>query len=315
MNVKTSTSAVRVKEINCTQYAIEDDRTPLLPPNQFRYIDSRTDITVDNSDDARSLYQRYRLFNSNRYNRRKFVNGALYTSLFPECTDILCPTSGEVIKLDVLLQNRIDRTTITIHYDGNVKRSELLAMTDMGESMSSYGNNTSRGTNFDGGKMNIVGSGKKGNGSYGTYNLSNISKNIEIATMAVTSIVKGYYEEIGFSQEMNEMNNQRLHGQMNDKNFFTSAIVQSQNLVNAAHYDVDDKTMSIATWTELDIGKAINWYFILPNVTRDGHKGIAIKLRNGVTIAWDGRTIFHCSTVGDVGMANNVYGTFFGGKT
>ena len=96
--------------------------------------------------------------------------------------------------------------------------------------------------------------------------------------MAVTSIVKGYYEEIGFSQEMNEMNNQRLHGQMNDKNFFTSAIVQSQNLVNAAHYDVDDKTMSIATWTELDIGKAINWYFILPNVTRDGHKGIAINI-------------------------------------
>ena len=86
--------------------------------------------------------------------------------------------------------------------------------------------------------------------------------------------------------------------------------MQSQTLVNATHYDVDDKTISIATWTELDIGKATKWYFILPNVTRDGCKGIAINLSNGMTIVWDGQTIFHCLTVGDVGMANNLYGTF-----
>ena len=48
--------------------------------------------------------------------------------------------------------------------------------------------------------------------------------------------------------------------------------------------------------------------------TRDGCKGTTIKLSNGVTIAWDGKTIFHCSTVGDFGMANNVYGTFLVGK-
>ena len=308
-------TAAKIVTFQCSQFAVENERSPLLPPNHFRYIDSRTDFTIDNPNNARTLYQRYRQFNSNRYNRRKYVNGALYTSLFDDCADIIYPTAGLVIKLDVLLLNTTERTTITILYDDNTVQTELLAMTDMGEALTSYADNTCRCNHFDGGKMNVIGSGKKGDGTYGMYNLSNCTEDIKKATMGVTSSVKEYYEGIGLSKEVLEMNNHRLHGQMDNKKFFNSTIVQSQNLINAAHNDVDDKTISIATWTEKNVGTAAHWYFLLPNVTRNGSKGIAIKISNGVTIVWDGRTILHCSTVGDIGKGNNVYGTYFGGKS
>ena len=313
--ISTFVSGLSLIVYKCCQYSVDNHRAPLLPPNQFRYIDSRTDIVVDDAKNARSLYQRYRQFHSNRYNRRKFVDGALYTSLFEQCADIIYPIAGVVIKLDVLLLNTKERTNVTIYYDDNIVHTELLAMTDMGEALSSYADNTRRCNNFDGGKMNVIGSGKKGDGTYGMYNLSNCTEDIKKATMGVTSIVKQYYEGIGLSKEVLEMNNHRLHGQMDNKKFFNSTIVQSQNLINAAHNDVDDKTISIATWTEKNVGTAAHWYFLLPNVTRNGSKGIAIKISNGVTIVWDGRTIFHCSTVGDIGKGNNVYGTYFGGKS
>ena len=60
------------------------------------------------------------------------------------------------------------------------------------------------------------------------------------------------------------MDKQHLHGQMGDANYFVSTIVQSQNLVNAVHYDIDDITQSIAIWTELNTGKAKEWYFVIP---------------------------------------------------
>ena len=110
------------------------------------------------------------------------------------------------------------------------------------------------------------------------------------------------------------MDQNRVHGQFNDEIFFTSSIIQSHNLSNAAHYDVDDKTRSISTWTELNPGQAKGWYFILPNTTRDGSKGIAIRLNHGVTIGWDGRKIYHCSMIDKIGMDNSLYGTFFGVK-
>ena len=47
------------------------------------------------------------------------------------------------------------------------------------------------------------------------------------------------------------------------------------------------------------------------NTTRDGSRGIAIKLNHGVSIAWGGCKIFHYSMVGNVGVNNDVYGTFF----
>ena len=85
--------------------------------------------------------------------------------------------------------------------------------------------------------------------------------------------------------------------------------MQSEDLMNAGHYDIDDSTCSITTWTERNIGEANGWYFIMPNVSREGRKGTAVALCHGVTIRREGRKIFHCSTIINKGAQNNVYGT------
>ena len=205
-------------------------------------------------------------------------------------------------------------SSVLILCDDNINSKQLLAMNELGESLKFCADNTCRGSKNDNSRMHIIGKGKMGNGLVGTYKLTNASLNISNATSNLTPKIKQYYEEIGLSNDIREMNQCRKHGQMNDIDFFTSSIVQSQNLVNAGHYDVDDSSYLISTWTESNIGSADEWYFIMPNTTRDGCRGIAIALRHGVTIRWNGRKIFHCSTIGDKGENNNVYGTFFGTK-
>lgn len=94
-------------------------------------------------------------------------------------------------------------------------------------------------------------------------------------------------------------------------------MVQSQHaLVTEPHVDLDcSKCLSI--WT-VESGKDLQpegWYFVLPYMTCkvDGKmfSGIAIKLRHGTGIEWDGRYLFHCSTSPN-DKTINVHGTFFG---
>ena len=84
-------------------------------------------------------------------------------------------------------------------------------------------------------------------------------------------------------------------------------------MVNSAHYDLD-ASISISTWTELNPGQAKEWYFVVPNLTIDGVRGIAIKLYHGMTIRWDGRVLWHCTAMKNVGKDNDVFGTFFSTK-
>ena len=87
-----------------------------------------------------------------------------------------------------------------------------------------------------------------------------------------------------------------------------SRMVMSINLCNSPHYDIGDTSSSVALWVEDKPGKAKNWYFVLPNVSYIGSKGLVIKLGHGVVIAWDGREIYHCSSKSYPGEQNKVYG-------
>ena len=123
-----------------------------------------------------------------------------------------------------------------------------------------------------------------------------------------------YYSSIGFAEEIESIRKCNTIGTPKElQKLFCSSIVQSHNLVNFAHYDLD-KSISISTWTETIPGSAKGWYFVLPNLTIDGKKGIAIKLHHGLTIQWDGRLLWHCTAMEDVGESNNVFGTFFASK-
>ena len=90
-------------------------------------------------------------------------------------------------------------------------------------------------------------------------------------------------------------------------------------LGNAAHDDVHDASQGFSVWMEDIPGTATNWYFLMPNVhgvNNDGthYNGIAIKLRHGTAISWDGRVVRHCTAVPCPGVSNHVYGTFTAAK-
>jgi hypothetical protein len=94
-------------------------------------------------------------------------------------------------------------------------------------------------------------------------------------------------------------------------------MVQSQHaLVTEPHFD-QDCSKCISIWT-VEQGKELNtegWYFVLPKLTCtvEGrvYSGIAVKLRHGTGIEWDGRCVSHCSTSPNDNTIN-VHGTFFG---
>ena len=265
---------------------------------------------MDESGEARCLYQRYAALRANRYKKRCFVTGAIYTSIFSDRSDIIHPIPGRTIELAIKIGKDVT-TTVLITYDTKVDNVYLLALNKLGKCFNQHKDNTSRRNNHDQGKMIVIGQGRKANGSYGFYSLTNSTDDITAATSSVMNLAEDYYNNKGFSVAVKSMKDQCGHSGIIDRKSFVTSIVQSMDLVNSAHIDVNDSTESISTWTESNIYNADNWYFIMPNTTRDGKKGIVIKLRHGVTIKWDGRLLMHCSTVGSKDKSNHVYGTFF----
>jgi hypothetical protein len=98
------------------------------------------------------------------------------------------------------------------------------------------------------------------------------------------------------------------------------SIDTSVDLGNATHYGVHDASQRfLSVKTENTMGSGANWFFLLPNVhgVRDDgthFNGIAIKLRHGTVISWDGRVVKHCTAVSILGGNNHVYGTFTAAK-
>ena len=51
------------------QYPTHHEKSPLLPPNRFVYVDGRKEFEVETSSAACELYQKYSSFHCNRHNR------------------------------------------------------------------------------------------------------------------------------------------------------------------------------------------------------------------------------------------------------
>ena len=298
--------------IDAFQYPGSHAACPILPPNQFRHIQNGTEFNVHDSIKARSLYKQYASYNTNKYNKRKYVDGALYSSLFHECTNIMNPIPGGLIRLNVKLFGTNEISIVTITCDTIVRNKYLMALNELGDLLSHFRGNTSRKNLKDEGNMKFLGKGRLGSSKIGVYKLTNQSDLIQKSTEKVTNMAKNYYIQHGYNKEVTSINEGKRYGNMNSKNGFVSSIVQSCDLKNSAHIDVGDSNICISTWTEKELGQASGWYFLMPNTTIDGKKAIAISLRHGVTISWDGRKIMHCSALNNVGMNNHVYGTFYG---
>jgi hypothetical protein len=94
-------------------------------------------------------------------------------------------------------------------------------------------------------------------------------------------------------------------------------LTQSQHsLVTESHVDQDlSKSFSIWSVEEGHNENPPGWYFVFPYlkcvVNGKQYHGIAVKLKHGTAIEWNGRVIFHCTT-GPIEREVNGIGTFFG---
>ena len=288
---------------------MNSENSPLLPPNCFLHSKSSSLGTVSFTTSLESFeyFKKQQQIPSNCRKKRKYVDGAIYTHIFDDRSFVIKPGISSRILLNCKLDNG-KTSTVEIYRDNPKDNIFLDKCNELGETISKKKQKVRWQCN-DLGKMKIVGKHKEHEFSVGKYvDVNECSKKISL-------LASDYFHSIGFKKHVDAIASSNKYGKCDwMENLFVPCIVQSQNLINSAHFDVNDNSISISTWTETNPGMAKGWYFVLPNVTFDGKNGIAIQLSHGTTIKWDGREIWHCTAMEEVGENNNVFGTFFASR-
>ena len=145
----------------------------------------------------------------------------------------------------------------------------------------------------------------------------NVATAIQMVAAETTRVMKIYApKELESIQEAERPKLLRCHpnvlSMMGGKDGPGTCIMFSRDLANAAHIDFKDNSRSFAIWVEEKPGVAQNWYFVLPDVSIDGSKGVLIPLFHGCAISWNGRIIRHATSRTHSGEGNHVYGCMFG---
>ncbi len=65
---------------------------------------------------------------------------------------------------------------------------------------------------------------------------------------------------------------------------------------------------------EVTGSKAKTWFFVMPNGSINGSKGVVVQLFHGAAISWEGRVIRQCSSEAEMGEGNDVYGCMLLGR-
>ena len=85
--------------------------------------------------------------------------------------------------------------------------------------------------------------------------------------------------------------------------------IVSENLYNALHRDKRDTSVCCTIWVHKDPDDPILAYLVLPNVRIKG-KPVAIRIRHGTFITWNGEDLWHCTSIQHRNDLNNIYGCF-----
>lgn len=303
--------------LECLQIAHDANEAPLLPPD---VINQSKDISCDGSvrstkfrtdSLARSQYQKLRLEKSSMRRHRKFVFGSVFETIFPGFHEV-DPRLGNVdlaVKLDSGLETIINIRMVSPE-DGMGRTKLLASLLDLGKSMSGPGN--ARGIRVgDLGAMHAL--GFKSATSKEIYKgTEEMSVKLKTASTVMVDWMEDNMRDI--LQHMMEIDTSLKVASLLPcmPRGPGSRVMISVNLANSPHYDVGDSSKSVAVWFEEKPGQSRNWYFVLPNVSINGSKGAIVKLGHGVVIAWDAKSIFHCSSKTDTGNNNKVYGCMWG---
>ncbi|CAJ1950670.1 unnamed protein product [Cylindrotheca closterium] len=119
----------------------------------------------------------------------------------------------------------------------------------------------------------------------------------------------------GLLEEIQERAHIKVPKPLGGHNGLCSIMFQSKSLQNEAHFDPNDLSRCFANWASEDGKDHDGWYLLFPNIRYLEHggatyDGLAIKLRDGIIVSWDGRELHHCSTrpFDDI----STWGTWFG---
>jgi hypothetical protein len=96
---------------------------------------------------------------------------------------------------------------------------------------------------------------------------------------------------------------------------FAHTMEISHNLENASHYDAGDAGYGFSIWLQKEPHlPSRHWYFILPNATIKGSRGVAIQLSHGTMISWNGAELKHCTMMPSPALSDSYFGCFMGPK-
>ena len=138
------------------------------------------------------------------------------------------------------------------------------------------------------------------------------------ANIAAKGMAKKYFPRAYKSiRKAMKHNRKKIHKDLGGREGLCDDVIQSKNLENEFHVDTDVSEYCFSVWTaekEESEADPEGWYFVMPYLTGevDGeqYKGIAVRLRHGVGIEWNGSQVFHCSTAPSEHV--EVHGTYFG---
>ena len=293
MNTVYIDSFIDIK-IYCTLQGIQikdsDPNAPILPPDQFWYnLDYHT---LYSSEDCRGWYNNLIKWQyDSKYKHRKYLFGSKYTHMFGM-------TNMKVI--DWQISNNID---MNIKLGKSEQYAPILvrkapeslsnAILKLHKHLKKINRGNSREENDGGDFGQMYGLGIKDDNK--EFVLSKNNSVIQKMMNEIGTIRKQWFMECFPKYYEKEFINKTELPYMLDS--LSDTMVHSISLGNSSHYDINDDSLTISTWTEETIGNTKNWFLVFPNTTLGNNKAIAVKLFHGCTICWDASKLRHASSV------------------
>ena len=303
-----------VVAIQCFQYDLNNDKSPVLPPDnqECHQRGSTNRLKFDNIKEARDSYKNAMTLKSSKFTKRKYVRGGIHRNVFNDSSYFLDVRDyGGSVNLCIDLGDGM--ATIFKIRDLTMEIESMKEIKKFSEECNK--DSKARQTSGDLGSMFAFGLHNRNVGDYISMKdmKMDITKYCQVSRKLLEKYFRSEVEEIisaDRSQQIIPSN--RLGG----TDGISAYCLVSRDLINAAHYDLDT-SKSITVFNEKIPGRAKNWFFILPNVVLkriDQERAIVIQLFDGCTLCWDGRKVFHCTGTKEIGKDNHVYGSFWGGK-
>ena len=298
--------------IGCIQISNDNKRSPILAPDLQQCVQrgSNFEYNYNSNDEAKNAYQ-YAMNTKKKDNKqRKYLLGSRYHNIFYDNANIIDVREYQGgVNLKINLHDG-EETVLKIR-DVSEERETINIIEDY--IRTSNKKSQARCHSGDRGLMFAYG---YHNSKYGDYiSMRDTHNNTREYCIEMRRMLETYFHD----EIINIIAADRRQGRipsinMGGRHGISSYCLISKDLINSAHFDLDT-SVGISVFMEEQENVAKEWYFILPNTTVIGsERAIIIKLFKGCAISWDGRDIFHCTGLKEVGENIHVYGCFFGGK-